>query len=196
MSEVIQEVSSSSSSRVVQESSSIVQESSSTKEISSDMQEKMKSLMTEGIDFSEAEGSSSTIVQKSSSSTSQSVSKVSSSVTTTSGDGEPVVTCQIEESSVNEASATCSAVEMKDGEVVSSMEQSGQSRDEAVRNATMEGDSMIETSAQLHQAAMVTKADGDIVQQHQESDFTENRREVNMPQTIENGNDKEELEIT
>merc|ERR1712079_954607 len=55
---------------------------------------------------------------------------------------------------------------------------------------------MVETSAQLHQAAMVTKADGDIVQQHQESDFTENRKEVNMPQTIENADDKEELEMT
>merc|ERR1719232_1331591 len=152
--------------------------------------------MTEGIDCSEAEGSASTIVQKSSSSTSQSVSKVSSSMTTTSGDGDPVVSCQIEESSLNEASATCSAIEMKDGEVVSSMEQSGQSRDEAVRNATMEGDSMIETSAQLHQAAMVTKADGDIVQQHQESDFTEDRKEVNMQQTIENDDDsKKDLDM-
>ena len=132
-SEVVEQVS---SSRTVQEtSSSIVQESSShIQESTSNNIESMKSLMAEGIDLGSEEFSSSTTVQKSSQSVSSS--KMSSTMVSSScadGDGEPVVSCQIEESSTTEASASCSAVETKNGEIVSSLEQSAQSKEENIR---------------------------------------------------------------
>merc|ERR1711945_54251 len=139
-----------SSSKVSQESSSsVIQESSSSiLDSSSKFDENMKALMNEEMKLSNEESSSS-IVQKSSV-TSQSVSKVSSSVISSSSDGqEPVVSCQIEESSTNEASASCSAIEMKNGELVSSVEQCAASKEESLRTAVKEGDTMVEDCVQL-----------------------------------------------
>merc|ERR1712029_1199316 len=95
---------------------------------------------------------SSTCTVQKSSVTSQSVSKVSSSVISSSSDGqEPVVSCQIEESSTNEASASSSAVEMKNGELVSSVEQCAANKKESLRTAVKEGNTLVEDCVQFQQ---------------------------------------------
>merc|ERR1712117_558488 len=88
----------------------------------------------------------------------------------------------VEESSTVESFGSCSAVEMKNGEVVSSSEMSGANREESVRCAVMEDGNMVETAAQIQESAMVAVEDGVVTQQHQECKMSEQTNQMSVNQ--------------
>ena len=120
-------------------------------------EDKIKMMMmmgqTEGSTVCET-SSSVMSVQKSSSTSSQSTSKVSMS-TETSGDGEPSVVSKIEESCVETSASSASQVQTVDGEVTSSMEEARQEQSVALRRLETEDGVVREAQAASQESAAV-----------------------------------------
>jgi len=186
----------------VKESSSVVESSTSNVESSSsvqtsqvessssmlqdsnlgavDMESKMKQLMEGKMDSigSDLLGgeSSQTSCQEFSSSTSSTSHQVQTTMSSIGEDGQPIV--KVEESVKNESASSASAVEMKDGEVVSSKEQGDVSKEEKAIVKTSDGVKEIENIAVLTEKASVKVEDGEIVSSEQDSAMHEEVKET------------------
>jgi len=132
-------------------------------------------------------GTSKVSVQQmsSSSSTSQSVSMSTASANGT-GDSEPMVVSKVEETISKEESAKSSALQIVNGEIVSSKEEGEMSKIDTAKSKVQCGDIIVESSACLSEAVGLKVEDGQIVESHQESDFQESIEEHKKVEPVEN----------
>jgi len=135
-------------------------------------------MMMSGLESVET-SSSVVSVEKSTSSSSQSTSMVSTSTEYTEG-GQQRVVSKVEESASASSASRSVGLEIVDGEVKSSVEETSQETAQAVRSVEKDNDTVKESQMVMQEAAGVLVADGEVIKSHQEHQINENSSETKI----------------